>query len=165
VRSRLTRSTAIASPTAPAASSAVASTFADSQLLRETAKGTSREKIGNGRALTGKNFSHMAEASNSLVTKTAEFGQASVASVLQHRRAGVLPMMTNQTQIKTEVNDLATRARAEFREMPGMCLTTAQAARLWQLSPARAEELLSELVQAGFLVRRDGQKYRLPSAV
>ena len=44
-------------------------------------------------------------------------------------------------------------------------LYTAQAARLWQLSPARAEELLSELVQAGFLVRRDGQRYRLPSAV
>lgn len=49
---------------------------------------------------------------------------------------------------------LTIRARAEFREMPGMCLTTAQAARLWQLSPARAEELLSELVQSGFLVRR-----------
>ena len=61
--------------------------------------------------------------------------------------------------------DLTLRARAEFREMPGMCLTTAQAARLWQLSPARAEELLSELVQSGFLVRRDGQRYRLPSSV
>ena len=61
--------------------------------------------------------------------------------------------------------DLATRARAEFREMPGMCLTTAQAARLWHLSPARAEELLSELVESGFLVRRDGQRYRLPSSV
>ena len=56
------------------------------------------------------------------------------------------------------------RAR-NFKEMPGMCLTTAQAARLWQLSPARAEELLSDLVQAGFLVRRDGQRYRLPSSV
>ena len=65
----------------------------------------------------------------------------------------------------TPPEDLATRARAEFREMPGMCLTTAQAARLWQLSPARAEELLSELVQSGFLVRRDGQRYRLPSSV
>ena len=63
------------------------------------------------------------------------------------------------------MTDLATRARAEFREMPGMCLTTAQAARLWQLSPDRAEELLSELVSAGFLVRRDGQRYRLPSTV
>lgn len=64
-----------------------------------------------------------------------------------------------------DLTDLATRAQAEFREMPGMCLTTAQAARLWQLSPDRAEELLSKLVQAGFLVRKDGQRYRLPSAV
>ena len=62
-------------------------------------------------------------------------------------------------------DDLTMRARAEFREMPGMCLTTAQAARLWQLTPDKAEELLSDLVQAGFLVRRDGQRYRLPSSV
>jgi hypothetical protein len=75
---------------------------------------------------------------------------------------GELPM-TNSTEHKKD--DLTTRARAEFREMPGMCLTTAQAARLWQLSPARAEELLSELVQSGFLVRREGQRYRLPSSV
>ena len=39
--------------------------------------------------------------------------------------------MINPTE-KTK-DDLTTRARAEFREMPGMCLTTAQAARLWQL--------------------------------
>jgi hypothetical protein len=71
--------------------------------------------------------------------------------------------MTNTTENTRE--DLTLRARAEFREMPGMCLTTAQAARLWQLSPARAEELLSDLVQAGFLVRREGQRYRLPSSV
>lgn len=64
-----------------------------------------------------------------------------------------------------ELTDLAQRARAEFREMPGMSLTTAQAARLWQLSPDTAEVLLAELVQAGFLVRRDGQQYKLPSSV
>ena len=72
--------------------------------------------------------------------------------------------MNNQPHTSNP-EELSVRARAEFREMPGMCLTTAQAARLWQLSPARAEELLSELVQSGFLVRRDGQRYRLPSAV
>ena len=70
-----------------------------------------------------------------------------------------------QTQTRHELTDLAQRARAEFREMPGMSLTTAQAARLWQLSPDTAEVLLAELVQAGFLVRRDGQRYRLPSSV
>ena len=69
-----------------------------------------------------------------------------------------------QNPPETNRDDLAMRARAEFREMPGMCLTTAQAARLWQLTPARAEELLTDLVQAGFLVRRDGQRYRLPTS-
>jgi DNA-binding IclR family transcriptional regulator len=64
-----------------------------------------------------------------------------------------------------QLTDLAQRARAEFREMPGMSLTTAQAARLWQLSPDTAEILLAELVEAGFLVRRDGQRYKLPSSV
>jgi Fic family protein len=72
------------------------------------------------------------------------------------------PMTMNSNQNK---DDLTVRARAEFREMPGMCLTTAQAARLWQVSPARAEELLRELVQSGFLVRKEGQRYRLPSSV
>lgn len=71
-------------------------------------------------------------------------------------------MQSTQTH---ELTDLAQRARAEFREMPGMSLTTAQAARLWQLSPDTADALLAELVQAGFLVRRDGQRYRLPSSV
>jgi hypothetical protein len=100
--------------------------------------------------------------SNREVRKTWDFCQPSVASVLQDARDGEVPMM-NPTE--TTQDDLTLRARAEFREMPGMCLTTAQAARLWQLSPARAEELLSELVQSGFLVRRDGQRYRLPSSV
>jgi len=81
---------------------------------------------------------------------------------MQESANGEVPML-NPPEVKHD--ELAMRARAEFREMPGMCLTTAQAARLWQLSPARAEELLSELVQSGFLVRRDGQRYRLPSSV
>jgi hypothetical protein len=97
--------------------------------------------------------------------KSADFWRAPVASVLQSAADGELPMLNSRHPPAHELTDLATRARAEFREMPGMCLTTAQAARLWQLSPDRAEELLSELVQAGFLVRRDGQRYRLPSAV
>jgi Fic family protein len=88
-----------------------------------------------------------------------------VASVLQEFAAEKSPMMNPSQTTSKAPDDLTVRARAEFREMPGMCLTTAQAARLWQLSPARAEELLSELVQSGFLVRRDGQRYRLPSSV
>ena len=104
----------------------------------------------------------MNELSKRKVVISSDFCQRPVASVLQDARDGEFPMMNPPE--KTH-DDLTTRARAEFREMPGMCLTTAQAARLWQLSPARAEELLSELVQSGFLVRRDGQRYCLPSPV
>ena len=73
--------------------------------------------------------------------------------------------MNNTSTVSAPLTDLAMRARAEFREMPGMCLTTAQAARLWQLSPDQAQNLLLELVKAGILVRPDGQRYRLPSSV
>jgi len=73
--------------------------------------------------------------------------------------------MNNTSTVSAPLTDLAMRARAEFREMPGMCLTTAQAARLWQVSQEQAQELLLDLVKAGFLVRRDGQRYRLPSSV
>lgn len=74
-------------------------------------------------------------------------------------------MQPSPTPTTPQLTDLVTRARAEFREMPGMCLTTAQAARLWQLSPDQAQLLLLELVRAGFLVRLNGVRYRLPSPV
>ncbi|HXE76425.1 MAG TPA: hypothetical protein VNN18_12445 [Candidatus Xenobia bacterium] len=44
-------------------------------------------------------------------------------------------------------------ARAEFREMPGLRLTLAQAARLWHLPVAEAEALLAALVAEGLLRR------------
>ena len=73
--------------------------------------------------------------------------------------------MMHAARATTEFADLVVRVRAEFREMPGMCVTAAQASRLWRVSPGLAEDLLAELVQTGFLVRRDGQRYRLPSAL
>jgi hypothetical protein len=73
--------------------------------------------------------------------------------------------MVNEQRSPQEIVELVTRARAEFHEMPGMCLTPAQAARLWQLTPDRAEALLTELVDSGFLVRREGHRYRLPPSV
>ena len=72
--------------------------------------------------------------------------------------------MNDATQAVNELPALVLRARAEFSEMPGMCLTVAQAARLWHVTPDYAERLLSDLVQIGFLVRRDGQ-HRRPSSV
>jgi DNA-binding IclR family transcriptional regulator len=72
--------------------------------------------------------------------------------------------MLQATRPTDDFADLLRRARAEFREMPGMCVTPAQAARLWRMSPASAEQLLSELVHTGYLVCR-GERYWLPSAV
>lgn len=46
------------------------------------------------------------------------------------------------------------RVRGEFREMPGLTLTVAQAGRLWSLDPPTCNEVLAQLVSTGFLCRR-----------
>ncbi len=46
---------------------------------------------------------------------------------------------------------LLQRMRGEFREMPGLRLTIAQAARLWHLDPTCSEALLNTLVHDGLL--------------
>ena len=45
------------------------------------------------------------------------------------------------------------RVQGEFMEMPGMCLTQAQARRLWGLDEAACDALLGVLVDAQFLFR------------
>jgi hypothetical protein len=46
---------------------------------------------------------------------------------------------------------LRKRVRGEFREMPGMRLTVAQAMRLWDLDRQTCQSLLTSLVDARFL--------------
>ncbi len=49
------------------------------------------------------------------------------------------------------------RARAEYLEMPGLRLTSAQAQRLWGLDRHTCDELLVTLTRLQFLARtRDG---------
>ena len=49
------------------------------------------------------------------------------------------------------------RVLGEYREMPGLCLTLPQAARLWQIDARACESLLDALVEQGILKRtRDG---------
>jgi hypothetical protein len=43
------------------------------------------------------------------------------------------------------------RIRGEFREMPGLTLTVAQARRLWNVDLPTCTEVLLQLVDAGFL--------------
>ena len=56
------------------------------------------------------------------------------------------------------LSELIGRARGEFTEMPGMRLTSRQAARLWGLDAVTSERLLGALVGAGFLMKR-GENY------
>jgi hypothetical protein len=46
------------------------------------------------------------------------------------------------------------RVRGEFREMPGLTLTLAQASRLWSLDAATCSDVLSQLVATRFLCKR-----------
>jgi hypothetical protein len=52
----------------------------------------------------------------------------------------------------TEIEALATRIRAEYREMAGLQLTFAQARILWQLDSATCSAVLQTLIDEGFLV-------------
>jgi hypothetical protein len=53
------------------------------------------------------------------------------------------------------------RVKSEFVEMPGLSLTEAQAARMWQLPQDEAARLLHRLVDARFLVRERDRYCRL----
>jgi hypothetical protein len=55
------------------------------------------------------------------------------------------------------------RIRAEFREMPGLKLTAAQATRLWHLDSRRSEEFLNALVGDGLLRRSADGAYLVSS--
>ena len=55
------------------------------------------------------------------------------------------------------IDDVIRRVQGEYKEMPGLRLTMAQAQRLWGLDRAACDALLAALVDAKFLFRtRDG---------
>jgi hypothetical protein len=56
---------------------------------------------------------------------------------------------------------LVRRIRAEFLEMPGLCLTIEQAQRLWCLERRPCDELLNSLIDSGFLGRNHRGLYVL----
>ena len=51
----------------------------------------------------------------------------------------------------TRIADLVGLIRAEYQEMPGLCLTRAQMQRLWLLEPAACDPVLRTFVHAGYL--------------
>ena len=62
------------------------------------------------------------------------------------------------------VNDLVVRVRGEFREMPGLRLTPAQAQRLWSVDPSTCETVLNALVEANVLSPRPDGTFALKSS-
>jgi hypothetical protein len=50
-----------------------------------------------------------------------------------------------------ELEPIVYRIREEFREMPGLRLTPAQATRLWGLEDRACREVIDRLVEASFL--------------
>jgi hypothetical protein len=64
-----------------------------------------------------------------------------------HRRCG-------RTSSNMPPSDpLLVRIRGEYREMPGLRLSPAQACRLWQVDAVTCERVLHRLVAEGFLFR------------
>jgi len=51
----------------------------------------------------------------------------------------------------TKVTNLVALVRAEYQELPGLCLTRAQVQRLWLLEPSACDIVLRALVDAGYL--------------
>ncbi|MGE5359505.1 MAG: hypothetical protein ACM3NQ_10840 [Bacteroidales bacterium] len=62
-----------------------------------------------------------------------------------------------------EEGRLSARLLAEFREMPALRITAAQAARLSSLSARQCERVLAALVDAGAL-RTDGRLFTITNA-
>jgi hypothetical protein len=55
--------------------------------------------------------------------------------------------------INATLDDLLNRIECEYREMPGMCVTTSQAKRLWRLDSTTCSSVLMMLVERGILRR------------
>jgi hypothetical protein len=56
---------------------------------------------------------------------------------------------------------LLNRVRSEFEEMPDLCLTTAQASRLFHLAPDVCARIFSELIEDDVLILKIDGRYRL----
>ena len=65
--------------------------------------------------------------------------------------------MANNSMAVTSREELLRRIRSEYLEMPGLCLTLAQAQRLWGLDASTCSGLFAALTADKFLwLRADG---------
>ena len=71
-----------------------------------------------------------------------------------------MPIVKHST--RTDVLRLVQIVEADFREMPSMRLTHAQAQRLWNMSQRDCAQVLESLLSAGRLVRDRAGQYCVP---
>jgi len=65
-------------------------------------------------------------------------------------------MLNARTSIEARepaIREALARAEGEYREMPGLCLTLPQAARLWALDCRTCELILTNLIERRILKR------------
>jgi|SRR5688572_13018491 len=62
------------------------------------------------------------------------------------------------------LESLVARVRGEYREMPGLRLTVAQACRLWHVDADTCETVLEQLEQEAFLHKTEEGRYLALSA-
>ena len=72
------------------------------------------------------------------------------------------PATSSSTPFDAAVAATVHRVKAEFLEMPGLRLTVAQAARLWNLDEGQSAAVLAFLVEMHFLVRTRNAAYSRP---
>jgi hypothetical protein len=60
---------------------------------------------------------------------------------------------------ETHIGDWLQLIRAEYLEIPGLCLTKPQVERLWGLDAVTSEALLAALVDVNFLRRTSKDAY------
>jgi DNA-binding IclR family transcriptional regulator len=58
-----------------------------------------------------------------------------------------------EPETTASLHELLRRIEGEYREMPGMCVTDAQAQRLWGLDATTCSWVLATLVERGILRR------------
>src|ERR1700694_3931431 len=71
----------------------------------------------------------------------------------------MLPLTSSSSTPGPTALLISERIRGEFREMPGLTLTVAQARRLWNVDLPTCTEVLLQLVDAGFLCRKADATY------
>lgn len=70
-----------------------------------------------------------------------------------------MPKKVVAIERREDVHRLLSLIRSEYLEMPGLCLTAAQAQRLWHLDQDTCHSALSELVENKFLKRSNSGHY------